>query len=119
MSHGMHSRISETNRVLSYDTRQGRGASRAVFSGPTPKAMIDKFAIVPILACVFATIVSPLEYTIFQLPTTDIRLDTRIFWPVIAAISVVLAVQHRTRLRRPLPSHIICLLVYLAFAGAS
>ena len=36
-----------------------------------------------------------------------------------AAISVVLAVQHNSRLRRPLPPHIICLLVYVAFAGAS
>jgi exopolysaccharide production protein ExoQ len=81
--------------------------------------MIDKFAILPILACVFAAIVSPLEYTILGVSTTEARLDTRIFWPFMAATSVVLAVQHRYRLRRPLPPHIICFLVYLAFAGAS
>jgi O-antigen ligase len=36
-----------------------------------------------------------------------------------AAISVVLAAQGPSRLRRPLPRHIICFLVYVAFAGAS
>ena len=118
----MNSRISETNRARSYDTRQNRGASRTALSGPTPKGTIDKFAILPILACVFATIVSALEYTIFAEPdptTLQTRLDSRIFWPAMAAISVVLAVQYRSRLHRPLPPHIICFLVYLAFAGAS
>src|SRR5437762_6914084 len=119
MSRGIHSPISEANRARSYDTRQNRGASRTALSGPTPKAVIDKCAIVPILACVFATIVSPLEYTIFALPEKETRLDTRIFWPVMAAISVALAVQYRSRLRRPLPPHITCFLVYLVFAGAS
>src|SRR6266852_662964 len=120
MSQGIHSRMSEANRARSYDTRQNWGASpRTVLSGPAPKTIIDKFAIFPILACVFSTIVSPLEYTILALPETATRLDTRIFWPVIAAISVVLAVQYRSRLRRPLPPHIICLLIYVALAGTS
>lgn len=116
----MLSRISETNRARGYDTRQSRRASRAALSGPTPKGTIDKYTIMPILACVFATIVSPLEYTIFDIPTTETRLDTRIFWPVMAAISVVLALQQYSRLRRlTWPPHIICLLAYLALAGAS
>jgi exopolysaccharide production protein ExoQ len=119
MIQGMHSRISETNRARSYDTRQSWGAPRTALSGPTTKPMIDKCATVPILACVFATIISALEYTILEIPETATRLDSRIFWPVMVAISVVLAVQYRSRLRRPLPPHITCLLVYLAFAGAS
>jgi exopolysaccharide production protein ExoQ len=119
MMQGTHPLISETNLARSYDTRQNRGASRTALSGPTPKGTIDKFSILPILACVFSTIVSPLEYIIFHLPADATRLDTRVFWPVMAAISVVLAVQHRSRLRRPLPPHIICFLVYIAFAGAS
>ena len=45
------------------------------------------------------------------------RLENRIFWPALAVISVVLAVQNRSRLA--LPPHIICLLAYLAFAGTS
>jgi exopolysaccharide production protein ExoQ len=119
MSQGIHTRISETNRARSYDTRQHRGALRTGLSGPSSKRVIDRFAIIPILACVFATIISPLEYTIFSLPETETRLDTRIFWPVMAAISVILAVQHPSHLRRRLPPHIICFVVYLAFAGAS
>ena len=45
------------------------------------------------------------------------RPENRIFWPAVAAISLVLAVQNGSRLT--LPPHIICLLAYLAFAGAS
>jgi exopolysaccharide production protein ExoQ len=118
----MQPRMSESFHARSCDTRQNRGASRIALSGPTPKGSIDEFAILPIFACVFATIVSALEYTIFAEPdptTLQSRLDSRIFWPVMAAASVALAVQYRSRLRRPLPPHIICLLAYLAFAGAS
>jgi exopolysaccharide production protein ExoQ len=115
----MHSRGSDTTRARSYHLRRNRDASRTVLSHPTPKGMIDKFVIIPILACIFATIVSPLEYTIFALPQSETRLDTRVFWPAMAAISLFLAVQYRSRLRRPLPPHIICFLGYLAFAGAS
>jgi exopolysaccharide production protein ExoQ len=83
--------------------------------------MIDKFAIVPISACVFALIVAPLM--IFVSPgqnIMDARPEQRIFWPAMAAISIVLAVQNRSRLDKlTLPPHIICLLGYLAFAGAS
>ena len=43
--------------------------------------------------------------------------ENRIFWPAMAAISVVLVVQNRSRFT--LPPHMICLLAYLAFAGAS
>ena len=115
----MKPRISEANRAPSYDARQNWGASHTAFGGPNPKGVIDKFAIIPILACVFSAIVSPLEYTIFNLDPYGTRLDTRIFWPVMAAISIGLAVQHRSHLPRPLPPHVICLLVYVAFAGAS
>ena len=84
--------------------------------------MIDTCAIVPILACVFALIVSPLvifaTHSDFQ--ALDARPENRIFWPAIAAISVVLAVQNRSELGRVTwPPQIICLFAYLAFAGAS
>jgi exopolysaccharide production protein ExoQ len=101
---------------------------RARFSTP----MIDKYVIVPISACVFVTIVSPLlefdpdplgartgvgsaESSLQALMTP--RLENKIVWPVLAAISLVLAVRNRSRLT--FPPHIICLLAYLAFAGAS
>ncbi len=48
-----------------------------------------------------------------------IRPENRIFWPAMAAISLVLAVRNRPPRRLTLPPHIICLLAYLAFAGAS
>jgi len=60
--------------------------------------------------------VTPTGNTIQSL-LTEHRLESRIFWPAMAAISLVLAVQNRSRLT--FPPHIICLLAYLAFAGAS
>jgi exopolysaccharide production protein ExoQ len=120
MSQGMHSRISGANRVRSYETRQIRAASRTALSGPTPTAMIDKYAILPISACIFALIVYPL--LIFNFPAAagqalEARPEPRIFWPAMAAITVLLVAQNRARLT--LPPHIVCLLAYLAFAGAS
>jgi len=48
------------------------------------------------------------------------HLENQIFWPAMAASSVVLVVRNRSRIGKLiLPPHIICLLVYLAFAGAS
>jgi len=84
--------------------------------------MIDTCAIVLISACVFALIVSPLvifaTHSDFQ--ALDARPENRIFWPAIAAISVVLALQNRSQLGRVTwPPQIICLFAYLAFAGAS
>jgi exopolysaccharide production protein ExoQ len=129
MSQGMHSQISETNRVRSYDTRQSLGASLTALSGPTPKAIFEKCAIVPISACIYALIVSPLltvltspDLYAFEKQTLVAQPDivSRIFWPAMTAISAILAVQNRYRLSRlTWPPHIICLLVYLAFAGAS
>jgi len=123
----MYSRISETNRVRRYDTRQSRAASRTAFSGPTPRAIFDKYAIVPMSACVFALIVAPLLDFFTDLQTreaaalsAEARPENRIFWPAVAAISVILAVQNSSRLGRlTWPPHIICLFAYLAFAGAS
>jgi O-antigen ligase len=45
------------------------------------------------------------------------RPENRFFWPALAVISLVLAGRNRSRLS--LPTNIICLLTYLAFAGAS
>jgi exopolysaccharide production protein ExoQ len=87
--------------------------------------IIDKCAIIPITVCFYALILSPLlNYFIpldhQALRNGDAHLDNRFFWPVMAAISTLLAVQHRSRFGRLMwPPHIICLLAYLAFAGAS
>jgi exopolysaccharide production protein ExoQ len=88
--------------------------------------MIDKCAMVPISACVYATIVAPLLIFYLNLSPNSLQgmmesdSGNRIFWPAMAAISVILAVLNRSRLGRlTWPPHIICLLAYLAFAGAS
>lgn len=117
MSEGAHFRAWQTNRFRGYDARRSRGALRT--APRASRGMIDRFAIVPVLACIFATIISPLEYAIFNIDPYGTRLDTRIFWPVMAAVSIILTRNNRSRLPRPLPPHIICLFIYLAFAGAS
>jgi exopolysaccharide production protein ExoQ len=87
--------------------------------------MIDACAIIPILACAYPTIVGPLIYFTFP-PAAGLqglmesRTEQRIFWPAMAAISVVLIVRNYSRLGRFIwPPHIIYLFVYVAFAGAS
>src|SRR5215467_6305170 len=90
-----------------------------------PAAMIDKWSFLPILAFAYPTIVMPL--IAFASPPANTlqsmiesHLENRIFWPAMAASSVVLVVRNRSRIGKLiLPPHIICLLVYLAFAGAS
>jgi exopolysaccharide production protein ExoQ len=119
MIQDMHLRTRGADRSRSYDARLNRGGLPTALSGRNSKGTIDKFAIVPILVCIFATVISPLEYTIFNLDPYETRLDTRIFWPVMAAISIVLAQQNRSRLPKLLSPHITCLLVYVVFAGTS
>jgi len=82
--------------------------------------------IVPISACLFAAVVGPLLIFAFSpdRPTLqslmETRWENRIFWPAVAVISIVLVVRNRSRLSvLTWPPHIICLLAYLAFAGAS
>lgn len=98
-----------------------RELDRARLSTP----MIDKCAIVAISACAYSVIVFPVIY-ILSAPANTLegimatRQENRIFWPAVAAIAIVLAVRHRSRLfNLSLPPHFICLLAYLAFAGAS
>jgi exopolysaccharide production protein ExoQ len=91
----------------------------------TSTRTIEKCAIVALAACVLALIVLPL-FVYFN-PTSDAavaagvsRPENRIFWPLLAAISVVLAIQNRSRFAKlSWPPNIISLLAYLAFAGAS
>jgi exopolysaccharide production protein ExoQ len=94
---------------------------RARSSAPT----IDACTIVPVLACAYSAMIGPLIY--FTFPPADglqgmleSRIEQRIFWPALAAISVILVMRNRARLGRDtFPLNIICLLAYLTFAGAS
>lgn len=82
---------------------------------------IDKFVLVPILACIYATIAFPL--IIASCSPTDsaclleARPESKIFWPALALISIVWVAQYHSRLS--FPPLIVCLLAYLAFAGMS
>jgi len=101
------------SRALTHSIRVGRDGS--------PTRTIAKYSIIPILACAYASIVFPLILATCS-PTDaacllEPRPESKIFWPAMAAISVVLAVRNRSRLK--FPPHIIFLLAYLAFAGAS
>ena len=101
MSLGMHSGVSETNRVRHQRTGPIRRASPAALNASN--VIVDKFAIVPIAACIFALIVFPLLtfYSPADPRALEGRPETRIFWPAIAAISVLLTAQNRSRLTFP------------------
>jgi exopolysaccharide production protein ExoQ len=89
--------------------------------------MIDKYAILPIVALAYAAIVSPLLELVTRVShkgALEILMEpnptNRYFWPVLSAISVILAMRNWSRLARfTWPPHLICLFAYLALAGAS
>jgi exopolysaccharide production protein ExoQ len=94
--------------------------------------IFDICAIVPILAIAYSIMLSPLLAVIFPSPVlgTSVaarlqslmtpRPENKIFWPALIAISVALVIRHHSRLvRLSWPPHIISLLAYLAFCGAS
>src|SRR5262249_16798856 len=89
-------------------------------------AILDKYAAVSIIACIFALIVDPLFTIYFNPPPYTIdtimvpRLDTRIFSPALATLPIFLALRNRFRLSAlSWPPHIIILGIYLVLAGAS
>jgi exopolysaccharide production protein ExoQ len=97
-------------------------SGQAGTSGPA----MDKCGLMPLVACVFASIASPLLILIFMPHTATLasimeaRPENRIFWPIMTAISLALAARNRSRLAAlEWPPHIICLLAFLALAGTS
>lgn len=86
-----------------------------------PARLFDMYAFLPFLACVYATIVFPLIIASCGPEDTaclmEPRWESKIFWPALALISLVWAAQNFSRLR--FPPLLICLFVYLAFAGLS
>src|SRR5262245_44180145 len=110
---------------MSKAATHSRELGRARSSTP----MIDKYAIVPISACVYVLIASPLLVFVTAAPSAGLsaiarlqsimtpRPENKIFWPVLAAISIVLVVRNWSRLTWP--PHVICLFAYLGLAGVS
>jgi O-antigen ligase len=96
--------------------------SWAASSAPT----IDKYVIIPILACAFATVIGPLIDSFdahinfdahIRIENAEPGVANRIFWPPMAVVSVALAMRNYSRLTWP--PHVICLLAYVVFAGVS
>jgi len=84
----------------------------------------DLCAVIPVLALAYSAIIEPLIY--FHFPPApglqgllESRIEDRIFWPLLAAMSVAVAARHWSRMQRPLPPNIVALAAYVAFAGAS
>jgi exopolysaccharide production protein ExoQ len=82
---------------------------------------IGGYALIPFLACFYATVIFPL--IIVSCDPTDsaclmeARPESKIFWPALAAIALVLAIRNFSRLK--FPPHILWLFGYLALAGIS
>jgi exopolysaccharide production protein ExoQ len=86
-----------------------------------PPRTLDGYMIIPLLAIGYAAIAFPLILASCS-PTDatcllESRPESRIFWPVLAAVSIFMAVRNFPRLA--FPPHLVCLWAYLAFAGAS
>jgi exopolysaccharide production protein ExoQ len=92
--------------------------------------MLDKFALIPVLACLYVEIVGPLLMYLTSGPRDESssaaeklqammapRLENKIFWPTLAAIAVALALRNWSKLS--FPPHIKFLFAYLGLAGVS
>src|ERR1043166_2034033 len=81
----------------------------------------DMYAVVPILACVYATIVFPLIIASCAPEDSacllEARPESKIFWPALALISLVWAARNWSRLK--FPPLVVWLFVYLSFVGLS
>src|SRR5262245_11561647 len=100
------------SRASMYSSELGQARSSA--------PMIDKYSIVPLLACAYATIITPLILAAFSTTVQEAlesHTENKFFWPAVTAISFALFARNYHRV--VLPPHIICLFAYLAFAGAS
>jgi exopolysaccharide production protein ExoQ len=92
-------------------------------------SIIDRlYVVIPIFACTFALVASPLFLLAADLPLKgqsqalldSPRPENRIFWPALAALSIALAARDRSRLSKlSLSPNVVCLLAYMALAGAS
>jgi exopolysaccharide production protein ExoQ len=87
--------------------------------------ILDKF-LLPLAACAFALILSPLLVVLDSegpgaktlTGAMAVRYENKIFWPAMLAITVLVVFRNRERLGwASFPPNIICLFLYLGFAG--
>ncbi len=95
-------------------------------AGPRASAgTFDVCALIPVLAFAYSSLIQPLIY--FSFPPSaglqgllESRIENRVFWPVLAAVAIVVAMQRLARGDRlALPPNIIALCAYFGLAGAS
>ena len=93
-------------------------------------AVIDKYVMIPVLACAYAEIIQPLLMYVTADTTaagtsvaqrlqaiTAPRPENKIFWPALAAIALLMVARNWSRLT--IPVHIKWLFAYLALAAVS
>lgn len=93
-------------------------------------AVIDKYVIIPVLACAYAEIIQPLLMYLSTDVTATVtsiaerlqaitapRPENKIFWPVLAATALLMVARNWSRLT--IPVHIKWLFAYLALAALS
>ena len=104
---------------------EDRGTPNRGQQAPILSPILDKF-LLPLAACAFALIVSPLLIVLSaEGPKTldgamQVRYENKVFWPAMLALTVIVVFRHRERLSRAsFPPNIVCLFLYLAFAGLS
>ena len=105
---------------MSKALQRARNSGRARYSG----SLLDLFAI-PILACAYAVIMSPLLIFFTRTPSSvlgvmETRNENKLVWPALAALAFAFAARSFSRRGGIVwPPHMIAFLAYLAFAGAS
>ncbi|WP_315812206.1 O-antigen ligase family protein [Bradyrhizobium sp. SZCCHNR2028] len=101
-------------------------ATTSMSAGPRASAgTFDVCALIPVLAFAYSSLIQPLIY--FSFPPSaglqgllESRIENRVFWPVLAAVAIVVAIQRLARGDRlALPPNIIALCAYFGLAGAS
>jgi O-antigen ligase len=84
---------------------------------------IDDCAVVVLLACIYSAIVGPLvvySSTAANIRSAEPGIPNRIFWPILAAVSIIIIARNYSRFSQiTFPPHIIFFFVYVGFAGAS
>src|SRR5262249_24066232 len=100
-----------------------RVRSRRPLSMQYSPSAIDGCTIVVLLACIYSAIVGPL--LAYSSAATNVRsaepaIPNRIFWPILAAVSIIIIARNYSRFSRiTFPPHIIFFFAYVGFAGAS
>ena len=97
-----------------------RGHSGSSRPNPGRSSRLTSLISCPNVACIYAVIVSPLLLFATLAQEGETRAENKFFWPAMATVAFILAIRNFSRSGSiSLPPHIVCLIVYLGFAGMS